>query len=130
MKCYSQREKNVHQRNTEQFSEVRQVKKKISLLLCVLVASISFVGCSGKGAEGISGEQQDNAKVISEYMVSMFTSMGDEGLAQFMEMSDYELNYQPHPPQVEHEPEQFACAAGSQVAGSSPLTTIERSCIT
>ena len=70
------------------------MKKKISLLLCVLVASISFVGCSGKGAEGISSEQKDGAKVISEYMVGMFTSMGDEGLAQFMEMSDYELNYQ------------------------------------
>ncbi len=70
------------------------MKKNISLLLCVLVAALSFVGCSGKSAEGISNEQQDNAKVISEYMVSMFTSMDDASLQQFMDMSDYELNYQ------------------------------------
>jgi len=77
-----------------QFSEVRQLKKKISLLLCILMTVLVFAGCSGKGAEGISDEQQDSAKVISEYMVGMFASMGDEGLTQFMEMSDYELNYQ------------------------------------
>ena len=77
-----------------QFSEVRQLKKKISLLLCILMTVLAFAGCSGKSAEGISDEQQEGAKVISEYMVGMFVSMGDEGLTQFMEMSDYELNYQ------------------------------------
>lgn len=69
------------------------MKKKISLLLCVLIAALSFAGC-GSSADGFSKEDKENAKVVSQTMVQMFTSMDEEGAQSILDMSDYELNYQ------------------------------------
>lgn len=71
------------------------MKKKISLLLCVLVAVLSFSGCSGKSAEGVSEAQKEEIKVVSEFMFGLFTTEGNEEyLENWLSMSDYELNYE------------------------------------
>lgn len=70
------------------------MKKKISLLLCVLVTVLCFAGCSGKGADSISKDDKENSKVVSEYVIGMFSSMDDAGFDSVLAMSDYELDYQ------------------------------------
>ncbi len=69
------------------------MKKKISLLLCVLIASLSFAGC-GSSEEKFGDTDKENAKVVSQYMVELFTSMDEESSQSILDMSDYELNYQ------------------------------------
>lgn len=69
------------------------MKKKISLLLCVLTVALCFAGC-GNSADGFSKEDKENAITVSEYMLEMFTSMDEDAVANILDMSDYELNYQ------------------------------------
>lgn len=70
------------------------MKKKISILLCVLVTALCFAGCSGKGADSISKDDKENSKIVSEYVIGMFSSMDDAGFDSVLAMSDYELDYQ------------------------------------
>lgn len=71
------------------------MKKKISLLLCVLIAVLSFVGCSGKGDEGVSAEQKEEIKTVSEFMFGLFSTEGSDAyFEEWLSLSDYELNYE------------------------------------
>ncbi len=67
------------------------MKKKICLLLCVLITALCFVGCSGK-EEAISQEVLDKAEMTGEYIIQSFSSMEDEGLQEFLDMSEFDLN--------------------------------------
>lgn len=68
------------------------MKKKICLLLCVLIATFSFVGCSGKKDTGISQETLTMAESTAEYLVQSFSAMGEEGMQEFLEMKDFDMN--------------------------------------
>ena len=71
------------------------MKKKISLLLCVLIAVLSFVGCSGKGNEGVNAEQKEEIKTVSEFMFGLFSTEGSDAyFEEWLSLSDYELNYE------------------------------------
>ena len=67
------------------------MKKKICLLLCVLIASFSFVGCAGKD-QGIDAQTLNQAKITGEYFTQSFSAMGSEGFAQFLEMDAFNLD--------------------------------------
>ncbi len=91
MRCYLQRGKIVHRKNTEQFSEVRQVKKKICLLLCVLIASLSFAGCSGK--ESTVKYDKEALKQYSEIIIASFSEYGTDMYDVLETSSDFYLEY-------------------------------------
>ena len=66
------------------------MKKKISLLLCVLVMTFSFVGCS---EEKVSATDKETLQASAEVFISSFSQMADEDLESFKEVSDFQLNY-------------------------------------
>lgn len=68
------------------------MKKKISLLLCILMTSLSFVGCSGSKEEG-SSYNADTLNQYAEAVINTFEQSEPEYLTQFKSTSDYELNY-------------------------------------
>lgn len=65
------------------------MKKRVSLLLCVLAASIGFAGCSQK----TSDTEYDQAALeqLSESILQGFSQMGDTDFQQFQELSELEL---------------------------------------
>ncbi len=67
------------------------MKKKISLLLCILMTALCFTGCSGK-AEKAKPDTQ-TMEQIAEAMISTFSEMTDEFSDQFESMSEDQLNY-------------------------------------
>jgi len=68
------------------------VKKKISLLLCVLTVLLSLAGCSGKSDAGI---EYDSASVqqSAEVIIGSFSQMSAEDFEQFKSLSEYKLDY-------------------------------------
>lgn len=66
------------------------MKKKISLLLCALLVSLCFVGCSNEKKETVDVETMLQ---VAEAMISNFSGMTEEELAQFKKLSDFQLNY-------------------------------------
>lgn len=64
------------------------MKKRISLIACILVLVFAFTGC---GKEGIS---YDKATLQSEasIFISSFSQMSDENFAQYTEASELELD--------------------------------------
>ena len=67
------------------------MKKKISLLLCVLLASLCFVGCSANDKEETA--DIESMTQVAEAMISNFSGMAEEELAQFKDVSDFQLDY-------------------------------------
>ena len=67
------------------------MKKKISVLVCVIMAALCFTGCSAKKSEAEADvtTMQETAEVI----ISSFAAMGDADFAQYMDLSEYQLNY-------------------------------------
>lgn len=68
------------------------MKKKISLLLCMLITVLGLAGCSGKSDTGIEYDEaslQDSA----EFIISNFSMFEEEQLEQFDELSDFQLEY-------------------------------------
>ena len=67
------------------------MKKKISVLVCVIMAALCFTGCSAKKneAEVDVSTMQETAEVI----ISSFAAMGEQDFAQYMDLSEYQLNY-------------------------------------
>ncbi len=67
------------------------MKRKISVLVCVIMAALCFTGCSAKKkeAEVDVTTMQETAEVI----ISSFASMADEDFEQYMDLSEYQLNY-------------------------------------
>ena len=67
------------------------MKKKISLLLCILMTALCFTGCSGKAEEAKPDTQ--TMQQLAEAMISTFSEMTDEFSQQFRSMSEDQLNY-------------------------------------
>lgn len=67
------------------------MKKRISLLVCVLVSLLSFAGCSGKDTS-IQYEEASLERV-TEAVIGSFSQMGEEDFRQFEELSEYQLEY-------------------------------------
>ena len=67
------------------------MKRKISVLVCVMMATLCFTGCSAKKneAEVDVSTMQETAEVI----ISSFAAMADEDFEQYMDLSEYQLNY-------------------------------------
>ena len=66
------------------------MKRKISLLLCVLVMSLSFVGCS---EEKVSKTTKETLEQSAEVFISSFSQMADEDLESFKTVSEFQLDY-------------------------------------
>ena len=66
------------------------MKKKISLLLCVLVMALSFVGCS---EEKVSKSTKETLGQSAEVFIGSFSQMADKDLESFKTVSDFQLNY-------------------------------------
>mgnify|MGYP003294423617 CR=1 FL=1 len=66
------------------------MKRKISLLLCVLVMALSFVGCS---EEKVSKTTRETLEQSAEVFIGSFSQMADEDLESFKTVSDFQLNY-------------------------------------
>ena len=66
------------------------MKKKISILLCVLVLAFSFVGCS---EAKVSATDKETLEASAEVFISSFSQMADEDLESFKEVSDFQLDY-------------------------------------
>ncbi len=62
----------------------------MSLIVCVLAASLSFAGCSQK-----TDVEYDEAAAqqVTETLIKSFSQMGTEGFEQFRSLSDYQLDY-------------------------------------
>ena len=67
------------------------MKKKVSLLLCILMTALCFTGCSGQ-AEKAKPDTQ-TMEQIAEAMISTFSEMTEEFSQQFRSMSEDQLNY-------------------------------------
>ena len=66
------------------------MKRKISLLLCVLVMALSFVGCS---EEKVSKTTRETLEQSAEVFIGSFSQMADKDLESFKTVSDFQLNY-------------------------------------
>ena len=66
------------------------MKRKISLLLCVLVMALSFVGCS---EEKVSKSTKETLEQSAEVFIGSFSQMADKDLESFKTVSDFQLNY-------------------------------------
>ena len=66
------------------------MKRKISLLLCVLVMTLSFVGCS---EEKVSKTTKETLEQSAEVFISSFSQMADEDLESFKTVSEFQLDY-------------------------------------
>lgn len=66
------------------------MKRKISLLLCVLVMALSFVGCS---EEKVSKTTKETLEQSAEVFIGSFSQMEDKDLESFKTVSDFQLNY-------------------------------------
>lgn len=66
------------------------MKKRMSLIVCVLAASLSFVGCSQKAEVEYD---EDAAQQVTEMIIQSFSMMEAEQFDQFRQLSDYQLDY-------------------------------------
>lgn len=68
------------------------MKKKISLLICMLVAVLSFTGCSSTKTE----VEYDEAEVeqVTEFLIGYCVEMDDATLEQWQNMTDFALEQQ------------------------------------
>lgn len=66
------------------------MKKKISLLLCVLVMALNFVGCS---EEKVPATTQETLEQSAEVFISSFSQMADDDFESFKTVSDFQLDY-------------------------------------
>ena len=67
------------------------MKKKISLLLCILIMSLSFAGCSDKNDAATYDEE--TLKSSAEFILSNFSSMDDATFESFENASKFQLDY-------------------------------------
>ena len=67
------------------------MKKKISLLLCILIMTLSFAGCSDKGVE--ESYDRETLESSAEFIISNFSQMQEADLEQFKSISGFQLDY-------------------------------------
>lgn len=77
----------------ERFSEVRQLKKKISLLICTLVVVFALAGCSGSDDAGV---EYDKATIeeATEFLVSYCSTVDEATVEQWNSLSDEAIQLQ------------------------------------
>ena len=66
------------------------MKKKISLLLCILVMSLSFAGCSDK-KNGAATYDKATLEQSAEFIINNFSAMEDEELDSFKDATEFQL---------------------------------------
>ncbi len=66
------------------------MKKKISLLLCVLLTAFCFAGCSSEEVTTVDTSVHEQ---VANTILASFSQMSDEDFAQFEAVSDYQLEY-------------------------------------
>lgn len=67
------------------------MKKKISLLLCILIMSLSFAGCSDKNDAATYDEETLTSS--AEFIISNFSAMDDATFDSFETASEFQLDY-------------------------------------
>lgn len=67
------------------------MKKKISLLLCILVMSLSFAGCSDKNDAATYDEETLTSS--AEFIISNFSAMDEATFESFETASEFQLDY-------------------------------------
>ncbi len=71
------------------------MKKKISLLLCILCVFFSMTGCSGKQKDTMTDAQLDSIEKSASYVIdNMLVNLTDEMYEQYQTMTDFELEYE------------------------------------
>ena len=69
------------------------MKRKISLLLCILMVSLCFVGCSEK-KQGIDVEDKQMMEMSADWIISLLTAEENkELLDSIKEFSEFQLQY-------------------------------------
>lgn len=93
------------------------MKKRISLLVCVLAAAGSFAGCSQEDTSA----QYDAATLeqVSEAMIVNFSQMEEDNFQQFKDLSDYQLEFTMMQSGLPVEGEDFLSMIGSWEAAES-----------
>lgn len=67
------------------------MKKKFSLLLCVLIMALSLAGCSDKNEA--ADYDSETMESLAEFIISNFSQMEETDMDAFKELSDYQLDY-------------------------------------
>ncbi|MBQ8804276.1 MAG: OadG family protein [Tyzzerella sp.] len=67
------------------------MKKRISLLLCVLIMALGLAGCSDKS--DAASYDSETMESLAEFIISNFSQMEDADMDAFKELSDYQLDY-------------------------------------
>ena len=67
------------------------MKKKISLLLCILIMSLSFAGCSDKNDAATYDEE--TLTNSAEFIISNFSTMDEATFESFETASEFQLDY-------------------------------------
>ena len=67
------------------------MKKKISLLLCILIMTLSFAGCSDK--DNAATYDEETLTSSAEFIISNFSAMDDATFESFETASDFQLDY-------------------------------------
>lgn len=90
------------------------MKKKISLLICMLVMVMSFAGCSAK-----STMEYDEASLtqVAEFLISYCNSADDTVIAQWKGMSEFSVEQQIYDASLPLTRESFIAAMESWQAG-------------
>ena len=91
MRCYSQKERIVRQRNTVRFREVRQSEEKLSLIVLACALTLGVSGC-GSEADTTTSNEKESMVAYSEAIVSSFSQTPDEVFDQYEEMSELQLD--------------------------------------
>lgn len=91
------------------------MKKKISLLLCLLVLVLSFTGCA-KTEEPIEYDEATVGQMI-DFLIQYSESVDDASLKEWNNLSEYSQNYQFMQSGLRFTPESFSSAIDSWKAG-------------
>lgn len=91
------------------------MKKKISLLLCVLASILCFTGCSGQKQE--LDYNKDSIKQAADFLIDYCTNTDDATLEQWKDMSEFSMNTQLSNAGLPFTPDSFLSALESWQAG-------------
>lgn len=85
------------------------MKKKISLLLCVLAAIFSFTGCGSKKAAGVE-YSADSMEQVTEFLIDYCANADEATLDQWSDMSEFAMEQQLAGAGLPFSPESFLAA--------------------
>lgn len=91
------------------------MKKKISLLLCLMLAVFCFTGCA-KTEEAVEYDEVSVEQMI-EFLIQYCENVDDASLEEWNDLSEYAQNYQFMQTGLRFTPESFSAAIESWKAG-------------